>query len=423
MNSKTFCIYPFFGFNTNADGSVKLCCNIRKNEHVKRPDGTDYNLGVDDINTIWNSDHMRDVRDRMLSGQEVKECSDCYRHERELGSSSRTESNNQWGDSSAVIRRVQRWKYNKTIHAPASLELRLGNTCNLQCNTCWGYSSSKSNEERIQFLKLPDLSETLQREWGVELTIPKDMNKWFKTDVYRNNLKKSARDLQRVYMTGGEPTLIKENCTLLEYLVECGNTDCHVSFTTNGTTADSKILSLLQQFRNPEIQVSCDAVGDRAHYTRYPTVWSEYVQNVQSIADIPGVRLIYYTVVSAYNLYDLSEVLKYVDSVGQNREVTWVPIFLDYPVYMRTTIWSEDKRKHALSELQKTWDTCTNIKRWINQPGLWEQTWDKLQNHYLATVNENERLHNLKVFRECNAVLDSGRATSFDKTFPELAQS
>ena len=419
-HSKTFCVYPFFGFNTNADGSVKLCCNIRTNKHVKKADGTDYNLGHDDINSIWNSEHMRDVRTKMLNGEEVNECSDCYRHERELGTSSRTGSNNIWGNDGAVVRRVQRFKFNGSIHPPASLELRAGNTCNLQCNTCWGYSSSKTNEERIQFLKLPDLSERLQQEWGVELTIPKDMNKWFKTDTYRENIKKSARDLQRVYMTGGEPTLIKENCSLLEYLVECGNTDCHVSFTTNGTTADTKILSLLNHFRNPEIQVSCDAVGDRAHYLRYPTVWNEYVDNVAKIAAIERVRLVYYTVVSAYNLYDLSNILRYVDSVGAHREVTWVPIFLDYPDYMRTAIWSIEMRQDALQKIEETWNSCDNIKRLINQPGLWEPTWSKIQSHYLATENENARLSKLNTFHECNSILDKSRNLSFNNIFPEL---
>lgn len=416
MHSKTFCIYPFYGFNTNADGSIKLCCHIRTNQHVKRPDGTDYNLGVDSIDNIWNSEHMRDVRNKMLSGQEVSECSDCYRHERELGSSSRTESNERLENTSTVIRRVQRWKYNGSIHPAASLELRLGNTCNLQCNSCWGYSSSKTNEERIQFLKLPDLSETLQKEWGVELTVPRDMNKWFKTDVYRNNLRTSAPQLERVYMTGGEPTLIKENCTLLEYLVECGNTDCHVSFTTNGTTADTKILSLLKHFRRPEIQVSCDAVGDRAHYVRYPTVWNDYVSNVAALAAIDNIRLVFYTVVSAYNLYDLSEVLKYVDGIAQHREVTWVPIFLDYPLYMRTTVWPLDIRMHALRQLEQTWNECHNIKRWINQPGLWEQTWNKLQNQYRADDLNNQ----LTTFHESNSILDRARKIEFSKVFPEF---
>ena len=420
--TKTFCIYPFYGVNTNADGSVKLCCNIRKNTHVKDENGVDYNLGHTDIDTIWNSRHMRDVRTKMLNGEEVNECQDCYRHERELGSSSRTESNRIWGSDGAVIRRIQRFKFNGSIHPLASLELRLGNTCNLQCNTCWGYSSSKSNEERIEFLKLPDLSERLQQEWHVELTIPRDMNKWFKTDTYRNNLKNSAMELKRVYMTGGEPTLIKENCTLLEYLVECGNTDCHVSFTTNGTTADTKILSLLTHFKNAEIQVSCDAVGDRAHYVRYPTVWNDYVENVSKIAAIERVRLVYYTVVSAYNLYDLSNILEYVDSVGAHREVTWVPIFLDYPDYMRTTIWPLTLRNDALKKIKTTWDNCGNIKRWINQPGLWEQTWDKIKNHYCHDENSDTSHERLNTFLECNGVLDSKRGTNFAHTFPELKE-
>ena len=94
--SKTFCVFPFFNLNSNTDGSVKLCCNIRTNTHVKDHKGIEYNLGKDSIDSIWYSGYMNDVRRNMIDGVEIAECKDCYRQEELTGQSSRTSSNKFW---------------------------------------------------------------------------------------------------------------------------------------------------------------------------------------------------------------------------------------------------------------------------------------------------------------------------------------
>ena len=138
--SKTFCIYPFYNINSNTDGSVKLCCNIRDNSHVKKNDGTEYNLGKDSIDEIWNSDHLKNTRSKMLAGEKVNDCKDCYRHEELSGSSSRTQSNKQYLHNPKILKAVNDFiiTHKVSITHLNSVELRLGNVCNLACNSCWG---------------------------------------------------------------------------------------------------------------------------------------------------------------------------------------------------------------------------------------------------------------------------------------------
>ena len=409
--SPTFCVFPFFNLNSNTDGSVKLCCNIRENTHIKKTDLTEYNLGHDNIEDIWASDYLNKIRRDMLLGNEVPDCKDCYKHERLSGSSSRTESNAFWLKKKNIVQKIDSYRFDDYLEPVSSLELRLGNTCNLSCNSCWGYSSSKSNEERLQILKKEDTPVTFKKQWQSEFTIPKNINHWFKTDVYKDNIQKTSKHLNRVYITGGEPTLIKENRRLLQDLLDQGNKDCFVSFTTNGTQADSELLELLKQFPNNEIQISLDGVGLQAHYVRYPTDWQQLTQNISAIAAIPNVKIVFYTVISAYNLKSLSNILTYVDSIAAVRPVGWYPIMLDNPSYMSTHIWPRDVRGDA--KIAIDYLPLSNLKKYVSQ-----NVFQKVYDYYLADETYTDRI---KQFKEYNEMNDRHRGTDFNSTFPELA--
>ena len=408
--SPTFCVFPFFNLNSNTDGNVKLCCNIRENAYVKKDDGTDFNLGKDNIEDIWASTHMDDVRRKMLLGDEVAECKDCYKHEKLSGSSSRTESNKFWLTKPQIIRKIDNFRFDNQLEPVSSLELRLGNTCNLSCNSCWGYSSSKSNEERLQIMRKDKTAIFFKREWHAELSIPSDINHWFKTEVYKDNIQKASKHLDRVYITGGEPTLIKENRKLLQELLVQGNNNCFVSFTTNGTQADSELLNLLKEFPNNEIQISVDGVGDQAHYVRYPTDWEKVKANINAIAAVPNVKIVFYTVISAYNLKSLADILTYIDSVAAERVVGWYPIILDNPSYMSTHIWPRTARVDAKNAIDAL--PLLNLKKYVSA-----STFHKVYGYYLA---ETEYTNRIKSFNEFNSMHDRHRGTNFNDVFPEL---
>lgn len=414
MTSKTFCVFPFFNLNSNTDGSVKLCCNIRENIHVKDNTGRDYNLGSDDINAVWSSDYMNDVRSKMINGEEVKECRDCYKHEAMSGSSSRTASNDFWLIKPHVVNNIDNFRTGKPLDPVSSLELRLGNTCNLSCNSCWGYSSSKSNEERIRILKKDSLDQMFKNNWAVEHTIPKDINRWYKTAQYHRNIDAVSKTVNRIYITGGEPTLIKENRTLLRNLLDSGNKDCFVSFTTNGTQADSELLELLKEFPNNEIQISIDAVGDQAHYVRYPTDWDEFVANVDKLCGISSINIVFYTVVSAYNLFSIADILKYIDDLASTRPVGWYPIFLDNPNYLNTHIWPPSIRSEAASKVTTAVANLKYLPKYTSK-----SVYKKVIDYYLA---DNHMQQYLEYFKKFNLELDQHRGTNFLNTFPELLQ-
>ena len=54
--------------NNNTDGSMKICCAQNENLHLKKDDGSTFNVATDDIDEVWNSKHMRDIRKKLLNG-------------------------------------------------------------------------------------------------------------------------------------------------------------------------------------------------------------------------------------------------------------------------------------------------------------------------------------------------------------------
>ena len=412
--SKTFCIYPFYNINSNTDGSVKLCCNIRDNSHVKKNDGTEYNLGKDSIDEIWNSDYLKNTRSKMLAGEKVNDCKDCYRHEELSGSSSRTQSNKQYLHNPKILKAVNDFiiTHKVSITHLNSVELRLGNVCNLACNSCWGYSSSRVNDERMKILKQEDVTSKYRVLWSSELSIPDDINKWYKNSVYKANIETIAMNLERVYITGGEPTLIKENRTLLQNLIDSGNTNCFISFTTNGTTSDGELLDLLRHFTTSEIQISLDGIENQANYIRYPINWIEFNENVDKLSSMSNVKIVFYTVVSAYNLFSIIDILNYVDSLAAQRPISWYPIFLDNPSFLRTHIWPLNVRKNAIEKIKHCVENLKNLKYYVGT-----DTFQKIYDYY---SNEEYQYNGINEFIEFNVLLDKHRSTNFYQTFPEL---
>ena len=70
--SKTFCPFPFMNLNNNTDGSMKICCAQNENLHLKKDDGSTFNASIEDIDEVWNSKHMRDIRKKLLNGEQIK---------------------------------------------------------------------------------------------------------------------------------------------------------------------------------------------------------------------------------------------------------------------------------------------------------------------------------------------------------------
>jgi len=371
-NLKKFCVLPWLNLNTNPNGNIKLCCSITMDHFVNDWKGRAFNLGHDDIDTLWNGDYMQNVRNLHRQNNGAPECMECYNIEKVSGHSPRKGQNVLWMDrkvrdselSDYLINVSNEELYSKAEMRPISLELRLGNQCNLKCVTCWGMSSSLIQEERKEMLRSGKLLQSnlgwLHNRWQEEVdNVDKaDVKEWYETDMFYSNFKKMAPRLRRLYTTGGEPTLIKANYRMLEELIAAGNTDCRIEFTSNMTTWNPKFFEALSKFDNVEIQMSIDGTEQVAEYIRYGCEWDKVKENVSKVtamaATRPNWRVVTYTVLQAMNYNHMTDIWKFLAEVAYNnsKRIDWWPITLSHPPYLSLASVPLEDRQSAIPNIK-----------------------------------------------------------------------
>lgn len=409
--------------NSNTEGSVKLCCSINHNIHATQ-DGREMNFATDSIESMWNSEYMQTVRQQMLNGERPEACDVCWRLEDMGIQSSRQSAFSELKDLDIHIKDYKTTK----PPLPNSLELRLGNFCNLRCNSCWSLSSDRvMNERRKIYNSDKNLPQWLNDEWEHELTLADNANwNWWMSDEFMNTMKKLAPNLKRLYLTGGEPTLIKRNIEIMQMLLDAGNNQCYVALTTNLTNWNEVFFNTLSCFDNGEFQISIDHIREKNHYVRYPTQWKHIEENLQKLYyTFPTHwKVKHYTVFQTYNYDAVPDILDWVfhhrsywDEKEQQRLYIWSPIILESPRFLDVRIIQEEYKNQAIEAIKsfKPKHQVSNI--WWEHGA--EQCIKILQDKTLAPEYCAEYRQK---FREYTDTLDRHRGTVWYQTFPSLAE-
>jgi|TARA_B110000503_G_scaffold96599_1_gene145238 sulfatase maturation enzyme AslB (radical SAM superfamily) len=398
--SDTYCVYPFINVHTNTDGRCKLCCHVYSEDYIQ-VDGKDAVLGKTDWYNIWGSKYMLDVRAKMLGGGKVKECNRCYEHE-EKG----LESSRQWANKN--------YRASVTHGNPTHLELRLGNHCNLKCNSCWSVSSDNIYKERKKILANETVPQWLNDQWQHEIkSVEAHDWSWYETQEFKDFIDAVAPTLERLYLTGGEPTLIQANQYVLDKLVEAGNRKCHVAWTTNMTTWPEGFYDKLAFFNSSEIQMSIDGYKSHNAYIRYPTDWNKLEENFEKALKLPStVQLKIYFVYQAWNVFDVGDLIGWLESKQGDRRVDFVPIFLEHPEQIHSCVWPDHVKLRVLEKLHnlttlRHQDAVSRIINYTHNTTKYSKENMKRMREFID-INDRYRRHKFNsLFYELNDILEN----------------
>lgn len=427
--SNTFCLYPFLNLNSNTEGSIKLCCSINENIHVKDKNGNEMNFGTHSVEEIWNSEYMKEIRRQMLNNERPSACDVCWRLEDMGLDSSRKNAWKEFRNFNLDIDTIK--KIDPPL--PISLELRLGNFCNLRCNSCWSLSSDRIYDEKKRIVnKDKNLPNWLKEEFVDEINLADKSNwVWWKNKEFIETIKKTAPNLKRLYLTGGEPTLIKQNVKIMKMILETGNTDCYIALTTNLTVWDDEFFNTMSKFKNGEIQISIDDIEERNHYIRFPTQWQHVENNLANIYKTFSVhwKIKHLTVLQTYNFDRIPEIIDWIYNQRKHWSNTtelsnqhdrihiWCPIILDQPKQLNVRNVPIELRRNAAERLKKYIDIGPTAEQDKN---LWYKDGIKQVLSYLL-VDDLPDLAQWNKFFEYNDIMSKHRKVNFLKTFPELA--
>lgn len=347
---------------------------------------------------------MIQLRQDMIDGVLVPGCSECYQQEEYGGRSLRQVHTDIWQFIPSVKAKLD----NPTVEIPIGVEyfdLRFGNMCNLQCRSCTPSNSSQLAKEFKQL--------------NIPVHVQDNINDWYQTDTFIENIKSQLDNIKVLYITGGEPTIIEKNFEILEYLINEGKSqDIVLQLNTNLTNIKPRFLELISRFKYVILFVSIDGMGSVQEYLRYPSAWEQIDKNLRKLVDLKSENVIIKPtpVIQNVNLSTIVELFEYFEQFNREANKTIIeiaPIVLNNPKH-------SDILYLPLEYKKKCW---SRIKDWL-QTAIFQT--DELH-RIMTQVEEKCKIDipfddELENFRQQTELFDSHRKTNLKDVNPELYQ-
>lgn len=316
----TFCPIPWIFQAARSNGDARVCCqaNVTKNKGViRKPDGTPYNAGRDNLDDSRNAELMRIMRQNMLNGVWSEECGRCQTEEQNGLESRRMYENAHWSYDVEQARRETADDGSIDIHATPLryYDLRFGNFCNLKCRMCGPTDSDSWYSDWIKLTGRDEFNEPSGpvkiRQMGNRLHA--DGYDWPNYEPFWETLEANSHNIEQVYFAGGEPMLIERHYDFLEKCVDLGVAkNMLIEYNTNATTLPTRVTGLWTHFREVRIGASVDGMGSVLEYQRNPAKWSKIHRNLIKIDQLPRNCYSWLAVtVTAYNVLHLPDFMRW----------------------------------------------------------------------------------------------------------------
>ena len=267
--NKSICIMPFVSMFKKED-KIKSCCFMENNKFLQQT-----TIDIDK------------VKQQMINGVRANACEYCYNLDDQDIISPRQTYTINWANKLNLKSLDE-----ITQQTIVDYDIRLNNECNALCRSC-----------------NPHTSNLIAREYFKINLIGHDVGYTPKTDYDIIDL----TTVQRIYVSGGEPTI--QN-TLVDFLQKCIDekcTDFEIVINTNAAVVSKRFSKLAKQFSKITFEISIDGFGDINKYIRWPIGWNKFVNNIQTLQDIAQGRISFNTTVSIYNISNLYSIFKFIE--------------------------------------------------------------------------------------------------------------
>lgn len=313
MTDKLWCPVPWSHIAVKSNGALRICSHSQsggnKNTLLEK-DGR--SLRIDDISEALNSDTLKEVRLTFLNNEWPEQCRRC-KIEQDSGKRSR----NQWEATMYDFTRED--AINITLpdgeiieQRVLSMDLRLGNKCNLQCVMCYPGESNQwyKIQEQITGSKVFMIDDVTYSTDG------HDHFEWCDQEKYYQLLTENAKYVQKIKFGGGEPWLVKQHLTLLRNLLEQGLAkNIELEYSINVTIVPQEFLRTIDQFKFVKLCCSVDGYGEVNEAIRYPTKWAVIEKNLDFLDSAPPNSAVFTsTTVSILNIEHFVTWMKWLES-------------------------------------------------------------------------------------------------------------
>jgi|TARA_R100000081_G_scaffold91359_1_gene69097 molybdenum cofactor biosynthesis enzyme MoaA len=311
--NRYFCIQPFVNTTTRIQGQNNVCCNINN---------FDSTIDRQSPGEFFHSDRVKNMREKMLKGIKLDECSLCHYQEKMVNNSHRIEYNKYYNikndQPNEYYNKILKKLRLSDLDNPLYAELHISNLCNLKCLTCNERDSSKFHAEN----KLLGISDEPDVEYS-----DFDINKYKALDSV------IKRGLLFLDIRGGETLMVPEVKKILTEVDADMAKNITLKIQTNGTIEpDKNWIAIFKKFKRTKVNLSIDAFGEDNHYVRFPSDWKKILYTVD-VLKTNDIKFIVNTVVSNINLLLLDKLFAWIQ---ENKYLNYFYI-LESPEHYRPT--------------------------------------------------------------------------------------
>jgi MoaA/NifB/PqqE/SkfB family radical SAM enzyme len=415
---KVFCTKAWGGLSISPSGSAFPCCLFEK--PIADEKGQPYKVWETDIKEIYNSGFMKDVRKKMLCGESVDACKQCYQSETYGGDSLRIISNHE------SYEKLPSYKLEEDL-SPVSIDLKLNNKCNLKCRMCQPRDSHLVQNE---FQKIIDKDSSFAsysnaNMFDPDLKIPlSEIPSWEESEIFLRSLKSILGAVKKISMVGGEPLIMNQFYEILDLCISEGRAkDIYVAVTTNLMYAPKEKLDIyLESFHSFLFNISLDAVGEELNYIRFPSTIEKVEANFKKIyrEDAKGLINFQFTpTVQVYNAMYIHKVYEFVDRLleeGYKFSPRSVHLtYLTFPMHLNIRILPEKIRKISIKRLKSFLLTSKHL---VNNPYVIKNYMQLIK--ILANDYHEEQDRYLSEFLYYTYALDKERNQQMKNSLPDL---
>lgn len=410
-------------------GFFRPCCYY--SDMLTDKNGTNFSVTNDRIANVWNSDDLRNIRKKMLAGEKLPKCSQCYSEELASETSLRLRSLKDWSDHPIVHAALLEAEKNDghVSSNPLYLELKPGNLCNLKCRMCNQFDSSAVASEIKELAKkyagliskddprLFDKS-VLEVDFSVD-----QMPNWSQIPEFWDDVAKLLPSIEQLSFAGGEPTLLPEVQRLLEICVKegyAGNICVYLS--SNFTRLNQDFIELSKHFRLFEFIASIDGTGAVQEYIRHPSRWPTVAENFRRVKEHVRphqTKLLVNLTLQMYNIMSFTDVLDWIEELSQEEphffQHPYAINVLYFPRYLSIDLLPESLRPQAIERIESYLQRSQLIS---TVPGLGDRFELLLQQ--LRQQLPSDYRERIQDFWNYTRMLDSQRKQSLADVEPAL---
>ena len=279
---KHFCTAPWNLLYVSVDGSIQTC--TRGKIFGNASDGL--------ISDTLSNEKYQELRKDILEDKVTHNCKTCLKKENITSAGSYSGLRNHYNrlgiHSSVDYSNTKQFKL-------TALDLHWSSLCDLKCVTCWAFqSSSIAREENKPVNHTPSAV----------------------ADRIIKYVVSNQDELKEIYMSGGEPTLIKYNLKLLQQIEKRDDLQIRVNSNMQWQP-DNAILQEILKFPNVLFTCSVDGMGDKFNYIRRGGNWHKTLANIKFLKTQSNVDLRANTVFFVLTAQELPAIIDYfMEEVG-----------------------------------------------------------------------------------------------------------